>query len=115
MDAKSLAYRIAELAEDKKATDVEILDMRKLADITDYVLIASANNTAQLKAISRHIEEALSELGLEPGHKEGNYGDKWFLLDYVDVVVHIIHDEARNFYNLEELWSQAVFLPRLMG
>ncbi len=112
MDAKSIAYKIAELAEDKKANDVEILDIRKLADITDYVIIGSADNPAQLKAIARHIEDSLSKLGLEPSYTEGKYGDRWFLLDYVDVVVHIIHEEAREFYNLEELWSQAIFIPR---
>ena len=48
---------------------------------------------------------------MEPSHKEGKYGDKWFLLDYTDFIVHIIESEARSFYNLEELWHNAFFIP----
>lgn len=113
MDARTLAEKISEFAEDKKAEDVEILDMRKLGDIVDYVVICSAGNSNQLKAIAGYIENSISALGLEPAHREGQYGAKWFLLDYVDVVVHVIHQEAREFYNLEELWSEAIFIPKL--
>ncbi len=109
---KQLVFTVANLAEDKKALDTEILDITKVADIADYIIITSASNPAQLKAISRHIEETLSERGMEPNHKEGKYGDKWFLLDYLDFVVHIIDESAREFYNLEELWHEAMFIPR---
>ncbi len=109
---KQLVFNVANLAEDKKAIDVEILDITKVADIADYIVIASAPSAAQLKAISRHIEDTLAEKGIEPTHKEGKYGTKWYLLDYLDFVVHIIDDSAREFYNLEELWHEAVFIPR---
>ncbi len=109
---RQLVFSIANLAEDKKAIDTEVLDITKVADIADYIIIASASNPAQLKAISRHIEETLSEQGMEPTHKEGKYGTKWYLLDYLDFVVHIIDESAREFYNLEELWHEAVFIPR---
>lgn len=110
---KQLVFDVANLAEDKKATDTEVLDITKVAaDIADYIVIASAGNPAQLKAIAKHIEESLSERGMEPNHKEGKYGDKWFLLDYLDFVVHIIDESSREFYNLEELWHEAVFIPR---
>jgi ribosome-associated protein len=66
---------------------------------------------SQLKAIASHIEDSLSKLGMEPAHKEGRYGEKWYLLDYIDFVVYVIQDEARHFYNLEELWSEAIFIP----
>lgn len=82
-----------------------------LQDIADYVVISSAATAPQLKAIAAHIENSLSALGMEPAHKEGRYGDKWFLLDYIDFVVHIIQDEAREYYNLEELWTDATFIP----
>lgn len=110
--SKDLIFQVAQLAEDKKAIDTEVLDITKLADIADYIIISSGDNPAQLKAIARHIEETLSKQGIEPVHKEGNYGDKWFLIDYLDFVVHIIDEEARQFYNLEELWSKAFFVPR---
>ncbi len=107
---KELVYQVANLAEDKKAEDTEILDITKIADIADFVIITSAQTAPQLKAIASHIEDSLTKMGLEPAHKEGKYGDKWFLLDYIDFVVHIIQTEAREFYNLEELWSKASFV-----
>ncbi len=109
---EKLVFHVAKLAEDKKATDIEILDIRSIADIADYVIIVSGSSKAQLKAISEYIENELSQLKIEPAHKEGKYGDKWFLFDYVDFVVHIIDEEAREYYNLEELWSNAFFIPR---
>jgi ribosome-associated protein len=108
----SLVFYAAKLAEEKKATDIEILDVRSITDITDFIIIVSGDNPAQLKTIARHIEESFSQKGLEPIHSEGNYGDKWFLLDYSDFVVHIIDEEAREFYNLEELWHKAFFIPK---
>lgn len=107
---KELVYQVAKLAEDKKAEDTEILDITKIADIADFVIITSAQTAPQLKAIASHIEDSLTKIGLEPAHKEGKYGDKWFLLDYIDFVVHIIQTDAREFYNLEELWSKASFV-----
>lgn len=111
IDSRELAYKAARLAHDKKATDIEVLDLRNCADFTDFVVIASGQASPQLKAIARHIEENLSLESIEPGHIEGKYGDKWFVLDYIDFVVHIIDHEARDFYNLEELWSKAFFIP----
>lgn len=112
MSARDLVFYAAQLAEDKKATDVEILDVSEIGDIADYVLICSGSTTPQLKAIARHIEESISKFDMEPAHKEGKYGDKWFLLDYIDCVIHVIDQKAREFYNLEELWSKAFFIPR---
>lgn len=108
----NFAFYSARLAEDKKATDVEVLDLRKVTDLADFLVICSGDNPAQLKAIARHIEESLSKEGLEPIHSEGNYGDKWLLLDYSHFIVHIIDASARDFYNLEELWNRAFFVPR---
>ena len=110
-DTRQVAFYAARLADDKKAEDVEVVDIMSLQDIADYVVISSAATAPQLKAIAAHIENSLSDLGMEPAHKEGRYGDKWFLLDYIDFVVHIIQDEAREFYNLEELWTDATFIP----
>jgi ribosome-associated protein len=112
MKDSEIVFYAAKLAEDKKALDTEILDISNIADIADYVIICSGSTAPQLKAIARHIEESLSKLNIEPAHKEGKYGDKWFLLDYIDFVVHVIDDKARQFYNLEELWSTALFIPR---
>ena len=110
---QDLAFKIANLCEDKKAIDTEILNIKDLSDISDYIVICSGNSPAQLKAISRHVEESLTNIqSVEPALKEGKYGDKWYLLDYSDVVVNIIEQGAREFYNLEELWQNAHFIPR---
>ncbi len=106
-----IVFLAAHFAEEKKAVDTEILDIRECADIFDYILITSGDNPAQLKAIATNIEDKLAAQGFEPTHKEGKYGDVWFLLDYSDFVVHIIDSKAREFYNLEELWSRAYFVP----
>lgn len=109
---KEQVYKAARFAEDKKAIDTEILDIRKISDIADYIIISGASSPAQLKAIARHIEDSFAKEGFEPALREGKYGDKWFLLDYLDFVIHVIDEEARSFYNLEELWSGAHFIPR---
>ncbi len=111
LDEGKIVFLAALFAEEKKALDTEILDIRDCADIFDYIMITSGDSPAQLKAIARNIEEKLSLQGLEPSHKEGKYGDIWFLLDYGDFVVHVIDSNAREFYNLEELWSRAYFVP----
>lgn len=110
---REIVFKVAKLAEDKKGEDTEILDITKVADIADYVLITSAQTAPQLKTITSHIEDSLTKMGMEPAHKEGKYGDKWFLLDYIDFVVHVIQSDAREFYNLEELWSKASFISSL--
>jgi len=111
LDENKVVFLAAHYAEEKKALDTEILDIRDCADIFDYIMITSGDSPAQLKAIARNIEEKLSSQGFEPSHKEGKQGDIWFLLDYSDFVVHIIDSNAREFYNLEELWSRAYFVP----
>ncbi len=110
-ELKNLVFQVANLAEEKKAIDTDVLDLTKIDGISEYMIICAGNSPAQLKAIARHIEESLSKIGIEPSHAEGKYGDKWFLLDYLDFIVHIIDEDARNFYNLEELWSGAIFIP----
>ena len=114
MTTKEMACHVAQLAGDKKAEDIEVIDVSKIStDIADFVVICSAETVPQLKAISAHIEDSLAKTGMEPAHKEGHYGDPWFLLDYTDFIVHIISTEAREFYNLEELWSKADFIPSM--
>ena len=113
VDIKDLAFRIARYCEDKKAIDTEVLDIQGVSDMSDYIVICSGESTAQLKAIARNVEESMTDFPhVEPLLKAGKYGDKWYLLDYGDVIVHIIEQSARDFYNLEELWQNALFIPR---
>jgi len=94
-------------AKDKKGIDLVVLDLRKAAGFTDYFLIASGNNTRQVRAIADAIIEALGEEGVKPALVEGYDRSEWILLDYFDFIVHIFAPETRVFYGLERLWGNA--------
>ncbi len=107
MGPKLLTEKISDLIFSKKGSNVKILDLRKLTTIADYFVICSADSDVQVKAISDAVDEGLSSEGIKYWHKEGYSALNWVLIDYVDVVVHIFRNEARNFYNLEKLWGDA--------
>ena len=94
---------------DKKGENVISLDLKKVHEAAaDFFIICEANNTTQLKAIADFIDyEVKNKCGDLPYKTEGKQGGQWLLIDYINVVVHIMHPEARNFYKLEELWSDA--------
>ena len=94
-------------AEDKKAIDLVVLDLRKAAGFTDYFVICSAANTRQVRAIADAVMEALAADGAKPAHIEGYDRSEWVLLDYFDFVVHVFGTETRLFYGLERLWGNA--------
>jgi ribosome-associated protein len=100
--------RVAALsADDKKGKDVRILDIRSISTVADYFVICTGTSTTHVRAIVDNIEEKLSELGLTLHHMEGYQNGRWILLDFVDVVVHVLQPEERSFYNLERLWGDA--------
>jgi ribosome-associated protein len=94
-------------AEDKKAVDLVVLDLRKAAGFTDFFLIASGGNPRQIRAIADSVVEALAAEGVKPAHVEGYDRSEWILLDYFDFIVHIFATETRLFYGLERLWGNA--------
>jgi ribosome-associated protein len=94
-------------AEDKKADDVVLLDLRKAAGFADYFLICSGGNPRQIRAIADAVMEALASDGAKPAHVEGYQRSEWILLDYFDFIVHIFGPETRLFYSLERLWGNA--------
>ena len=104
----ALADRVAEIASDKKAIDVRILDLRGIVSYTDYFVICSGNTERQTKAIHDAIHEELKKAhGLLPRRVEGAGEARWVLMDYLDCVVHIFTPEAREYYRLEQLWGEA--------
>jgi ribosome-associated protein len=102
--------RAAELALERKATDVVALDLASISGATDYFLLASGRSDVQVKAIADNIVEELKKEGIRAEHIEGLQSARWVLIDYIDFVVHVFHEEARDFYQLEVLWGDA---PRL--
>src|SRR5213083_2468768 len=99
--------RAVRAAEDKKANDLLLLDLRKAAGFTDYFLICSGGNPRQIRAIADAILEELASDGARPAHIEGYDRSEWILLDYFDFIVHIFAPETRGFYGLERLWGNA--------
>lgn len=104
-EARKMAEIAAHAAADKKAADIVLLDVSEQLVITDVFVIASAANERQVGAIVDSIEEKLREAGHKPVRREGAREGRWVLLDYVDTVVHVQHNEERSFYGLERLWK----------
>lgn len=100
------AQRIAELALEKKAEEVKVLDVHALTSITDAFVICSGNSDLHVKAITDHILDTLAPEE-KPFSTEGYENREWVLLDFVHVVVHIFHTPARRYYDLERLWQDA--------
>lgn len=102
--------RAAQAASEKKATDIVAIDVSEKLAITDVFLILTGSNDRQVKAISDAVEEALDKIDIDPVRREGQATGRWILLDYVDIVVHIQHEEERAFYDLERLWKDCPYI-----
>jgi ribosome-associated protein len=92
---------------DKKASNIVVLDLRKIASFTDYFVICTARASRQVQAIADEVEEQLRKQNSRTSHIEGYQAAEWVLMDYGDFVVHIFAESAREFYNLERLWRDA--------
>ena len=90
--------------EDKKAFDVVLLDISKVASFTSYFLMCSGDSSRQIQAIADEVGKKLKENGIRPNHIEGYRHAEWVLMDYVDFVVHVFSKNARAYYDLERLW-----------
>lgn len=99
--------RAAELAMERKATDLVVLDLRGISSATDFFLLGSGSSDVQVRSIAEHVIEEMRAEGVRPGHVEGLEGGHWVLIDYIDFVVHVFHPQARSFYQLEGLWGDA--------
>ena len=103
-----MAKRIVELASDKLAEDIVLLDVRALTTIADYFVICGGGSERQVRAISREVQDTLRDEGVRPLHGEGEADSNWILLDYGSVIVHIFTAEERDYYKLERLWHEAI-------
>jgi ribosome-associated protein len=108
VQSESLARRLAALADSKKAEDVVVLDMRGLVAYTDFLAICTARNERQAKAVVDEVRlQVKHETGLLPGGVDGAADAGWVILDYLDCVLHVFTSEARDRYQLEDLWRDA--------
>lgn len=107
MNSLQIVKLSGELALSKKAYDVKILDLKKITQMADYFLICSADVEVQVRAIADEIENGLKQNGEIIFKREGDQFANWIILDYVDVVIHIMKKDIRQFYNIESLWGDA--------
>ena len=107
MTSLEQARKIVQVMDSKKAKDIRLIKIEGISSLGDYFVVASASNTTQVKAIADEVEDEMTKLGLEPNRVEGRQSAQCILMDYYDVMVHVFLDEARSFYNLERLWSDA--------
>ena len=108
MDSKKLALLCRELADNRKAENIVVLDVRKISSVTDYFVIASGTSEPHLRAIMDEISDTLhEEHDITPTGKDGTINTAWVVLDYFDVMVHVMRAEARERYDLEGLWNDA--------
>jgi ribosome-associated protein len=110
LDSKKKAIKAASVATGKKAKDIRILELKDISTITDYFIICSGESSTQVRSIAEAIEEAFSKEKNSPQGREGLNFARWVLLDFGDVVVHILDQESRDYYELEKLWLDA---PRI--
>ncbi len=109
--ARELALAAAQAAADKLASDVLILDVSDRLALTDCFVLASAPNERQVGSVVDEVERRLREDGVKPVRREGESERRWVLLDFADVVVHVMHVEEREFYALERLWKDCPVVP----
>lgn len=109
--ARELVRVAARAADDKKAEDLVALDVSEPLPLTDAFLLATGDNERNVLAIAGGIEDALLEAGAKPLRREGRSEGRWVLLDFGDLVVHVFHQEDRQYYSLERLWKDAPVIP----
>ncbi|WP_419881453.1 ribosome silencing factor [Peribacillus sp. B-H-3] len=107
MTERELLVTAAKAADDKRAEDIVVLNMKGISLISDYFLICHGNSDKQVQAIAREMKEKAEENGIEVKRMEGFDEAKWILVDLGDVVAHIFHRDERSYYNLERLWGDA--------
>lgn len=107
VDGRSKAVALADIISDTPARDTVVMDIHELSPFTDYFVITAGSNERQLRAINRTIVERMADLGVRPQRSEGTAAGGWIVLDFGEVLVHIFSTEQREFYRLEELWSEA--------
>ena len=99
------AYEIVKILSSKLGQDIKLLKIADVTVIADYMVIATGRSSTQVKALADEVEFKMSEKGVEPSHIEGHRSNTWILLDYVDIIVNVFNEEAREFYDLDRLWQ----------
>ncbi len=110
--SRNAAFIAANTAESKKANGTLILDVRTVTILADYFVITGGQSTSQVRAIAEAIEATLANLGIKAKSIEGKREGRWVLLDFEIIIVHILQEQERNFYKLEQFWNHALIVDR---
>ena len=105
MDQRETAIRAAKALDAKRAQDIVVLKVDEMTVITDYMVIATGRSVPQVKALCEHVEEELAKEDVFARRREGMSEGRWCVLDYGDVMVHVFHEQDREYYQLERLWA----------
>jgi ribosome-associated protein len=108
LDFRKIAKEAAHAAAEKKALNIVVLDIRKESDVADYMLIAGADSSPQLRAVYEGVVARLQDLGIHLLRQDGHVNDRWIAMDYGGLLVHILLSAAREFYRLEQMWEDSV-------
>ncbi len=115
-DAYALAKKISTVLDEKKARDIVIIDLSDKSIIADYFVIASGRSTTAVKSLADNVDEKLSkEDGIEPLRRDGFSEAKWIAVDYGSVILHVFHEETREYYHLERLWVDGANYEKFGG
>lgn len=104
MTSKDTVKLIIDALEDKKAENIQIIDISEISSVADYFVITNGTNRSQVQALADNVEEKLDKEGIYPKQIEGYSNANWILLDYADIVIHVFDRESRGFYDLERIW-----------
>ena len=105
MTSLETAKLAAKVLDSKKGIDIKIIKIADISSITDYFVIATGGSNTHVKTLAEEVEFKLDEAGISVTHVDGHRSDTWIVLDYVDVIVHVFSEEAREYYDLERLWQ----------
>lgn len=112
IDARQAAFQAANACESKLAKSVVVLDVAKVTVLADYFVVAGADSVAQVKAIVDAVEDSLLKLGYKAKSIEGKREARWVLLDYGNVIVHVLTEKERNYYKIEQFWNHGLIVER---
>ncbi len=112
ISAREAAYAAANAAESKKAHGTVVLDVRQVTLIADFFVITGGNSASQVRAVVEAVAEELSALAYKNGSVQGKQDARWVLLDYGDVIIHVLQEKERSFYKLEQFWNHALIIPK---
>ena len=111
MDTTALLNIIETVLDDKKAQKIIVIDVKGRTSVTDYMVIATGTSNRHIASMGHYVAEALKEQGFKPLSIEGDQGSDWVLVDLGDVILHLMTEQARDYYQLEKLWS----VPAVLG